>query len=60
MQNPVATFNGSMAPCGVPESKRNPPETMGERHTPWDPIQGGSTYSPLERKKPRDGLCEEE
>ena len=25
MQHPVATFNGSMAPCGVPENKRNPP-----------------------------------
>ena len=24
-ENPVATFNGSMAPCGVPESKRNLP-----------------------------------
>ena len=34
MPNPVATFNGSMAPCGVPQSKRNLPLRRWVKDTP--------------------------
>ena len=59
----------SWPPVVSPRASATHPETMGERHTPRDPIQEGVFTCPSsERKRPRDGgiptlgdeLCREE